>query len=89
MKIMFFEASVFMPKMDFLKFYDVNTSDNLPFQPYFCNPHVISFQKMHILSVVQFMPKKCLPPDCGNFCKANANMPFSQNLFPEGGPCVT
>ena len=47
-----------MQKIDFLKFYVINTSDNLPFQPYFCNPHVISFQKMYILSVVQFMPKK-------------------------------
>ena len=44
--------------MVILKFYVINTSDNLPFQPYFCNPHVISFQKMYILSVVQFMPKK-------------------------------
>ena len=53
----FFEASAFMQKIDFLKFYVINTSDNLPFQPYFCNPHVISFQKMYILSVMQFMPK--------------------------------
>ena len=48
----------FYAKNDFLKFYVINTSDNLPFQPYFCNPHVINFQKMYILSVVQFMPKK-------------------------------
>ena len=39
-----------MQKIDFLKFYVINTSDNLPFQPYFCNPHVISFQKMYVLS---------------------------------------
>ena len=58
LKKIFFEASAFMQKIDFLKFYVINTSDNLPFQPYFCNPHVISFQKMYILSVVQFMPKK-------------------------------
>ena len=50
-----------MQKIDFLKFYVINTSDNLPFQPYFCNPHVISFQKMYILSVVQFMLKKTSP----------------------------
>ena len=55
-----------MQKIDFLKFYVINTSDNLPFQPYFCNPHVISFQKMYILSVVQFMLKTLLPPDCDN-----------------------
>ena len=53
-----FEASGFMQKIDFRKFYVINTSDNLPFQPYFCYPHVISFQKMYILSVVQLMPKK-------------------------------
>ena len=58
MKKIFFEASAFMQKIDFLKFYVINTSDNLPFQPYYSNPHVISFQKMHVLSVVQFMPKK-------------------------------
>ena len=32
--------------MNFLKFYVINTSDNLPFQPYYSNPHVISFQKI-------------------------------------------
>ena len=47
-----------MQKIDFLKFYVINTSDNLPFQPYYNNPHLISFQKIHVLSVVQFMPKK-------------------------------
>ena len=37
------------------------TSDNPPFQPHYSNPYAISFQKMHILSVVQFMLKKTSP----------------------------
>ena len=53
-----------MQKSVFLKFYVINTSDNIPFQPYYSNPHTISFQKMYILSVVQFMLKKLLPPVC-------------------------
>ena len=50
-----------MQKIDFLKFYVINTSDNLPFQPYYSNPNGISFQKIHVLSVVQFIPKKMCP----------------------------
>ena len=39
-------------------FYDKKTSGNPPFQPYYSNLHTISYQKMHIASLVQFMPKK-------------------------------
>ena len=42
-------------------FYVKKTSDNPPFQPYYSNLHTISYQKMHIASLVQFMPKKNLP----------------------------
>ena len=45
----------------FLKFHVINSSDNLPFQPYYSNPLTISFQKMIILSVVQFMLNKTSP----------------------------
>ena len=37
------------------------TSDNPPFQAHYGNPYGINFQKMHILSVVQFMLKKTYP----------------------------
>ena len=47
-----------MHKSVFLKFYVINTLDNLPFQPYYSIPHAISFQKMHIIWAVQFSPKK-------------------------------
>ena len=39
-------------------FYVKKTSDNPPFQPYYSNLHTISYQKMHIVSLVQFMSKK-------------------------------
>ena len=63
-----------MQKIDFLKFYVINTSDNLPFQPYYSNPHVISFQKIHVLSVVQFMPKK-------NVCHRIVPYDYHQKAF--------
>ena len=44
--------------MVILKFYVINTSDNLPFQPYYSGLYTISYQKMHIASLVQFMSKK-------------------------------
>ena len=44
--------------MVILKFYVINTSDNLPFQPYYSGLYIISNQKMHITSLVQFMSKK-------------------------------
>ena len=37
------------------------TSDDPPFQLYYSNLYTISYQKMHIASLVQFMPKKKLP----------------------------
>ena len=44
--------------MVILKFYVIKTSDNLPFQPYYSGLYTISYQKMHIPSLVQFMSKK-------------------------------
>ena len=44
-----------------MKFYVINSLDNLPFQSYYSNLHTISFQKMHIILVVQFFAKKTSP----------------------------
>ena len=47
--------------ISFLKIYVINSLDNLPFQPYYINLHTMSFQKMHIIFVVQFFTKKTSP----------------------------
>ena len=56
----FFEVSVLSNNAQngFLKFYVVSILNNLPFQPYYCPPHGVRFQKMHIIWAVQFSPKK-------------------------------
>ena len=61
---------------DFLKICEVNTLDNLPFQPYYSIPYAISFQKMHIIWAVQFSPKKSSSSELCTFstCKQLANM---------------
>ena len=51
----------FYAQIGFLKFYVINSLDNPPFQSYYSNLHTISFQKMHIIWVVQFFTKKTSP----------------------------
>ena len=61
MKKIFLRRLPLFPDRYFLKFYVINTSDNLSFQPYYNNKHTTSLQKMYTLSVVQFMFKKTSP----------------------------
>ena len=51
----------FYAQIGFLKFYVINSLDNLPFQSFYSNLHTISFQKIHIIFVVQFFAKKTSP----------------------------
>ena len=39
-------------------FWSKKALDNLPFQPYYSILHTISFQKMYIIRLAQFIPKK-------------------------------
>ena len=39
-------------------FWSKKALDNLPFQPYYSILHTISFQKMYIIPLAQFIPKK-------------------------------